>query len=274
MRQFVSDPDSDALERAGRETGDLNFRDEVRQRKGDLIAQQFKAACPAYVPTQHNFRVITSTLSFNALPPSQQDGDIEDQVAALIDGGHWTVPNLVACFNALTQEGLLDVECGQPRHLTERERLRVARMTQTGRADEAIGEILRCSLDGDEPTMELVNDPSYRNLCNDAVPSVFENAQLDYVATPERQRFLLRYAGNRPLTLALLQQAWRACQANEQRHERNELMGVHQKPKATSCRAPRESMRWTMIPWMIYTIAVFATAPIQFVNMESSPKST
>jgi hypothetical protein len=134
------------------------------------------------------------------------------------------VPNLAACFNELTQEGLLDVQAGQPRNLSERERLRVARMAQAGRADEAVGEFLRCSLDGDEPTMELVNNPSYRNLCNDAVLSVFENAQLDYVATPERQRFLLRYAGNRPLTLALLQQAWRACQANEQRHERNELM--------------------------------------------------
>jgi hypothetical protein len=106
-------------------------------------------------------------------------------------------------------------------------------MAQAGRADEAVGEFLRCSLDGDEPTMELVNDPSYRNLCNDAVLNVFENAQLDYVATPERQRFFLRYAGNRPLTLALLQQAWRACQANEQRHERNELMGVHEKLQQT-----------------------------------------
>jgi hypothetical protein len=44
---------------------------------------------------------------------------------------------------------------------------------------------------------------------------------------------LLRYAGNRPLTLALLQQVWRACQANEQRHERNELMGVHEKLQQT-----------------------------------------
>jgi len=232
LRQFIEAPDDSALERAGQETGDPTFRDEVRERKRDLIAQQFKAACPAYIPTQHNSRVLTSTLSFNALPLSQQDGDIEDQVAALIDGGHWTVPNLVACFNALTQEGQLDVPVGQARNLSERERLRVSRLAQAGRTDEAIGEFVRCSLDGEEPTLEMIHDPNYRAVCDDAVLTVFEEITLDCVLTQERQRYLLRHCGNRLLTLALLQQAWRACQANEQRHERGELLGQYQSPRA------------------------------------------
>lgn len=231
LRQFVSDPDADALERAGRETGDPNFREEVRDRKGELIAQQFKRACPDYIPTQHNFDLMTGTLAFNALSAAQQDCDTEDQVAALIDGEFWTVPNLIACYNALTREGLLDVPAGTARNLSERERLRVARLAQAGRADDAIGEYLRCALDGEEPTIEMVQDPAYRTVCNDAVLTVFEEITLDYVPTPERQRYLLRHCGNRPLTLALLQQAWRACQANEQRHERGELLEQYQRPQ-------------------------------------------
>jgi hypothetical protein len=61
--------------------------------------------------------------------------------------------------------------------------------------------------------------------CNDACYAVFEDTQLDYSPTPERQEYLMRYAGSRPLTLPLLQQAWRNCQANEQRYERGELLG-------------------------------------------------
>jgi hypothetical protein len=233
LRQFVSNPDTDALDRAGRETGDLNFRAEVRDRQGELIAEAFKRANPGYMPTEANYRAITATLVHNALGPSRQDLELGDQVSALIEGGFWTVDNLTACYHALTQEGLLEVELGEPRNLNKRERLRVARLAQAGRSDEAIGEFLRCSLDGEEPTMELVNDPSYRTLCNDAVLSVFENGQLDYVGTPARQKFLLRYAGNRPLTLALLQQAWRACQANEAKHERGELLEQFQRPRET-----------------------------------------
>jgi hypothetical protein len=232
LRQFVSNPDTDALDRAGRETGDLNFRAEVQDRKAEAVAEQFKRAVPSYVPTQHNFRTITQTLAYNALSPADQELELGDQVAALTEAGFWTVDNLTACYHVLTREGLLDVPEGEPRLLSARESLRVARLAQAGRQDEAIGEYLRCSLDGQEPSLEMVSDPRYRNLCNDAVLTVFENAQLDYVATPARQKFLLRYAGSRPLTLALLQQGWRACQSNEQRHERNELMGLHQKPQA------------------------------------------
>jgi hypothetical protein len=233
LRQFVSNPDTDALDRAGRETGDLNFRAEVRDRQGELIAEAFKRANPGYIPTEANYRAITATLIHNALGPSHQDLELGDQVSALIEGGFWTVDNLTACYHALTQEGLLEVELGEPRNLNEREKLRVARLAQAGRADEAIGEFLRCAMDGVEPSMELVNDPSYRNLCNDAVLTVFENAQLDYVATPARQKFLLRYAGSRPLTLALLQRAWLGCQENEKRHSRGELLGQFQHPRET-----------------------------------------
>jgi hypothetical protein len=67
LRQFVSDPDGEARERVGAETNNEGFRDEVRQRKGETIAQQFKRANPSYIPTQNNYQTIAATLSFNTL---------------------------------------------------------------------------------------------------------------------------------------------------------------------------------------------------------------
>jgi hypothetical protein len=51
LRKFVSDPDTESLERVGNEIGNEGLRDEVRQRKGESIAAAFKRACPAYLPT-------------------------------------------------------------------------------------------------------------------------------------------------------------------------------------------------------------------------------
>jgi hypothetical protein len=70
--------------------------------------------------------------------------------------------------------------------------------------DAAIGEYLKCALDGEEPDMDMLNDPAYLQACNEAVYSVFTDIQLDYSPTPEREAYLSRYAGTRPLTLALL----------------------------------------------------------------------
>jgi len=232
LRAFVSDPDADALERAGQETGDPNFREEVRERKGETVAAAFKRQCPGYLPTDANYRAIATTLAYNTLSPAEQSGSIDEVVADLIDGNYWTVPNLEACFNALSREGWLDVPAGEPRNLSERERLRVARLAQAGRPDEAIAEFLRCSLDGEEPTMEMINDPAYRTVCDDGVMAVFEEITLDYVATPQRKRFLLRHSGNRPLTIPLLQQAWQACQQNEKRYERGQVLNSFKTPRA------------------------------------------
>lgn len=76
--------------------------------------------------------------------------------------------------------------------------------------------------------MNVAYDPRYRKVCDRATLFCFEAAQLDYTRTPERLEFFRRYSGGRPLTLALLQQAWAACQRNEALHERNELLGFSQ----------------------------------------------
>ncbi|MGA8500900.1 MAG: hypothetical protein WB683_05085, partial [Candidatus Sulfotelmatobacter sp.] len=145
----------------------------------------------------------------------------------------WTVENLTAAYRALDREGLLEVAAGTTRRLTESERLQVMRLAQNNRADEAIGEYLRAALDGEEPTLDIITDPAYATVCNEAVLYVFEVGEASYTPSPERRNFILRYAAGRPLTLTLLQQAWSACQANEKRHERGELLEQYQRPQAT-----------------------------------------
>jgi hypothetical protein len=185
-----------------------------------LTAAQFKRRCPDYLPTDSNYAAMVRTLAYNSLSTSEQTLDTEDVVELLIERGYWTAANLQAIYQALDCEGLLDAAAGRPRDLSERERLRVARMAQAGRVDEAISEVLRCSLDGDEPDLEMTHDPAYRDLCDTAVYEVFHNVELDYVETASRRAYLLRFAGRRPLTIYLLQQAWRSCLQNERRHER------------------------------------------------------
>jgi hypothetical protein len=104
----------------------------------------------------------------------------------------------------------------------------------------------------------MLNDPAYLQACNDAVYSVFTDTQLDYSPTPEREAYISRYAGTRPLTLALLEQAWRSCQANEQRHQRGELLDQYQRPQDAQPPSLKErSTPSRMRPWTIYTIEVF-----------------
>jgi hypothetical protein len=200
--------------------------------KGELIATQFKQACPGYVPTQQNFESITQTLAFNTLSPSQQSGTIDEIVADLIDGGYWTVTNLKACFDALTREGVLDVPAGSTRNLSSSERLKVTRLAQGGQVDAAIGRYICAALDGEEPTMEMVSDPTYRPVCDAAVWAVFKDITNDFVPTAEREAYIKRHVAGRPVTIELLQSAWAACQRAEQSYARQEVLAQAQGPES------------------------------------------
>ena len=142
----------------------------------------------------------------------------------MIERGFWTKDRLKGAYEALRDGGYLDVPEGSTRALTSSERLHVSRLAENGRVDEALAEYLHCTLDGEYVTPDMVNDPDYLGVCNEAVYSVFTDTQFDYSPTPEREDYLSRYAGTRPLTLELLRQAWRSCQQNEQLHERSELL--------------------------------------------------
>jgi hypothetical protein len=233
LRRFIENPDTETLKRVADEIGHEQFVDEVRQRKGELVVQQFKRERPDYLPCSENTDRVTETMAFNFLPLNARDGDTDEIINRLIDANVWDLQHLCAVYDALEAEGLMVHPAGDPRPLTERERLRIARMAQAGRVDEAIGEYLRCALDGDEPSLDLVSDPKYRALCDDAVFAVFEETQLDFVPTGSRKAFLFRFAGNRPLTLPLLQQAWKACQQNERQHGRAALLNQIERKQQT-----------------------------------------
>jgi hypothetical protein len=224
LRQFVTDPPLDVLSRVGEETGNAGFRDEVRDRKGEAVAGSFKRANPDYLPTDNNYRLMATTLAFNA--GVQQEGDLRDIVDDLIDAGFWTVTNLTSTYRALDAEGMLEVAAGTARQLSSSERLRVTRLAQAGHVDQAIGEYLKCALDGDgeELGMELLNDPNYRQVCDEAVWSVFADITYDYVPSAEREAYMQRHCAGRPVTLALLQTAWAACQKHEGNYARQEII--------------------------------------------------
>ena len=225
LRAFVTDPPLDVLDRVGQETGNDDFRAEVRDRKGELVATAFMRECPDYFRSDANYRAIAETVAFNSsLSASEQEQDIDEVVALLIERGFWIKNRLVDAYHALREGGYLDVAEGSTRALTSAERLRVTRLAQSGRVDAAIGEHLKCALDGEEPGLSILDDPNYLGACNSAVYAVFSDTQFDYSPTPEHEDYLSRYAGSRPLTLELLRQAWKSCQANEQRHERSELL--------------------------------------------------
>jgi hypothetical protein len=234
LRRFVEDPDVSALERVGEETGNPDYLREVRDIKAGTVAGVFKRKCPDYLPTEQNYERIVETLAFNGLSVAQQQGTIAEMTDALISAGLWTAGNLEAAYKALTKEGLLDLPAGTASQLSEKERLHVTRLAQVGRTEDAVSQYLKYALDSDEePTLEILHDPNYRKCCDEAVFTVFEAHQSDYAPTPERESYLLRYAAGRPLTLTLLQQAWSACQLNEKRHERGELLTAYQRPEDT-----------------------------------------
>lgn len=107
-----------ALERVGAETGDPNYACEARERRAETVAGAFKRRCPSYRPTERNYKTIVEALAYNALPTSQQDGDHEELVDALISAGAWTVENLPAVYFALNRQGLLEMREVEARNQT------------------------------------------------------------------------------------------------------------------------------------------------------------
>ncbi|MGA7401144.1 MAG: hypothetical protein WBW38_14050 [Candidatus Sulfotelmatobacter sp.] len=240
LRQFIDDPDVESLQQVGNEIGSAEYLREVRDRKGEAVAVAFKRQNPGYIPTQHNYDTMVTTLAFNALSASQQNGTIEEMTDDLIAAGYWTPENLTACYKTLTREGLLDVPAGSTRNLSERERLHVIRLAQTGRTEEAVDQFLRYALDDDEPSIDLLTDPAYRGALDTAVMFVFETATTDYVPNEDRRSFLLHYAAGRPLTFALLSQAWQTLKAREASYARTEILDSIQRPRDSEPPSARE----------------------------------
>ena len=71
LRRFIENPDTETLQRVADEIGHEEFVDEVRQRKGELVVQQFKRERPDYLPCSENTDRVTETMAFNFLSPQR-----------------------------------------------------------------------------------------------------------------------------------------------------------------------------------------------------------
>jgi hypothetical protein len=226
----VNAPDDAALFRAAQETGNRDLAAEVRNERAGAVARQFKAANPDYLQTDENYENVVAVLASNLL--GSDDLDTPEAVDLLAQRGHWNVGNIEAAWSALKREGLADLPQGTARELRAQERLHVIRLAQQGQVIDAIGQFLAYALDGEEASLNVAYNPAYRPLCDRATLFCFEASQPDYSPTAERREFFRRFAAGRPLTIALLQQAWNACQRQEQNALRDETLGLFQRPRA------------------------------------------
>lgn len=227
LRSFVANPDVDAMQ----ETGSADLLRDLRDLRAEEAVAEFKRRNPSYLASDENFDAMLTTLAYNALPESERHDTDDELIDKLVARGYWTPQNLEAVFNALEDQGLLQKPLGEPRNLSNSERLRVSRLAQAGKIDEAIGFFLSASLDGEEPTMELINDPKYRDVCDSAVWEVWEDVTHDYTPTPEREAFIRRHCGNRPITVPLLNAAWDALKKREAGRERSALLNQVERPQ-------------------------------------------
>ena len=115
LRNFVSDPDLDAMVESG--SGDL-LRD-VRDRRAEEVVREFKRRVPDYLPTDSNFDDMLRTLRFNAFGVDHYD-DADAMIDRLMQAGYWTVDNLTRVYEGLDREGILQVPAGQARHHSRR----------------------------------------------------------------------------------------------------------------------------------------------------------
>jgi hypothetical protein len=220
LRAFVANPDEEAMA----ETGNPAFGVDVRDRRAERIIEQFKAARPDYVMTDDNTETMVLTMAENFLPASEREGSTDELIDAMMRHQTWTATNLCVVYDELNSQGYLDVETGKPRNLSDSERLRVSRLAQSGNLEAALGLYLASALPDVEPSIELASDPDYRETCDQAVMDVWISARPDYVYSAERDYFLRRHAGSRPLTIPLLDSGWVALKAHEARRGRQELV--------------------------------------------------
>lgn len=181
------------------------------------VGEEFKTAVGnRYIQCDENLQALVDLLCLKYLRylPSQ---DVEENVSLLQSKGFWTKNNLVAAFAELWTSGQLPVyPDGTAKPLTAEEVEYIQRTAQTGNVFEAIVYGLKCSL-GLKNTSQLVIDhcltnPANRELVDGLVMLVFTAIEPGFDAREivAFKDFALEYAGDRPLTLPICGQAYRA----------------------------------------------------------------
>jgi hypothetical protein len=158
-------------------------------------AEAFVKANPSYYSIDENYELLKQRLIYNGAERPFTEADLQ------------------RAYDELVSEGALEDAPGTYHTLSEDELLQVAREAQSGNISNSIGLFLHFSLPSLSPAelRRAVNSADYIELCNQSVYYTFTHCTVDYVDSDSNRDFLIRFIGNRPYTLALLQEAWKSC---------------------------------------------------------------
>ena len=110
-----------------------------------------------------------------------------------------------------------------PRSLTESELLRICRLAQSGDTVSAAGLYIELRLDGKDrrSEQEILVDPKYRELLNDAARAVWRFSRQDYVPDLEFEALLDRAESLKPLNLHVIDALFDKFEDQKAEHARS-----------------------------------------------------
>jgi hypothetical protein len=199
LHRFLGNLDEEAVREAARASGDSQLLEEYQQEHNESVVHL----------AGHEARV-------------RKHGA---QWIAVVNAGEGTQP-----FKALTRDALMEklvTFCRAlaaeekrfaTRELTESERLECIRYAQQGLVQDCMSRYLYYAFSGREiDWFTIIDDPRYREVCDAACTLAWIHSRDAYSPTPERNEYIQRFCAGRPLTISLLDAAWKACQEAEGR---------------------------------------------------------
>jgi hypothetical protein len=209
LKQFLTAPDVDSLQRVGEELRDPNLLAEVRDQQEEAEAVAFVHAHPEYQRDDGNLEKIQSWLSQRGL--------------------QFRRDNIAKAFRALVRSGEMQA-IGAARNLTESQKLTVMASAKAGRIDDAITLYLDFAFpDADErwaDAAEFLSDVDTLSVRNEATAFVHYHSR-PIQDSPDWEKFKRTYFKRRPMvTLADLDQCWDAFQKQDDLAQRDRLFSA------------------------------------------------
>lgn len=154
------------------------------------------------------------------------------------------------------------------RNLTRSEELEVARLCQGGNKLEGIARYLRYRLGeqrgaGYRHAEAMTADPELQNVLAECSLFTWLNSRPDVRDSSEFRKFVVEYAGDRPVNHDILDAAWTAFQAHQQKQVREEAVArfaMQEEPTAREIQQAFEEMDDSQIEAQFWKTAKFATS--------------
>lgn len=218
LKQFVQNPDLESLRDLGAATKDPGVVHDVQDRIAEQNAAEFRRRNPDYSSSSDNSDALWRSLALSGGMANAQESDGDDVMVFCVSNGLCTVENLQRVWDGLKRRGLAELPEGSFRNLSDAERLQIqllCSVPERAQLFQAVSEYVRLSLSKPRTRFNLeaiLYDPAYRNLIEDAVWNcwVWNVPDFDATSIQEFEQFAIRYVGNRPLNIGLLDTAWKA----------------------------------------------------------------